>query len=243
MNTRIEWTQKTWNPITGCSKVSEACLNCYAEVMAKRLNSMPASKHKYRNGFDVTLHPECLEEPLHWKKPSMVFVVSMGDLFHKYVPHEFIDKVFDIIQRTPLHTYQILTKRANRMWEYFTTHEVPLNVWLGVTCESRLHYDRIDWLRRIKGAKVKFLSCEPLLSDMDDMNLSGIDWVIAGGESGNRARKTDPEWFYNLQKMCIKQDVPFFFKQWGTWGSDGIKRNKHANGKLLQDKIIQQMPN
>ena len=164
---KIEWTEKTWNPVTGCTKMSEACQNCYAEVMAKRLSGMPASKEKYKNGFRLTLHPEALEEPLKWKKPQMVFVVSMGDLFHKDVPFEYIDRVMDVIKRTPQHTYQILTKRADRMAEYFDDKYTPKNVWLGVTCENQQHYDRISHLRQIP-ATVRFLSCEPLLGIIFD---------------------------------------------------------------------------
>ena len=239
---KIEWTNKTWNPVTGCTKMSEACQNCYAEVMAKRLSGMPASKEKYKNGFEVTLHPECLEEPLRWKKPCMVFVVSMGDLFHKYVSYEYIDKVLEVIRKCPQHTFQILTKRANRMWEYFSTREVPKNVWLGVTCESDKHFERIDWLRRIKGASVKFISCEPLIGDMFEINLNGIDWVITGGESGVNARRTPIEWFRILRDRCQQNFVPFFFKQWGAWGEDGVKRSKYANGSILDGREWKEYP-
>lgn len=239
---KIEWTNKTWNPVTGCTKMSEACQNCYAEVMAKRLQAMPGSKEKYKDGFKVTLHPDCLDEPLHWSKPRMVFVVSMGDLFHKDVPYEYIDKVMDVISNTPDHTYQILTKRANRMWEYFSMRSVPQNVWLGVTCESGKYYDRIAWLRRIQGVKVKFLSCEPLLGNISDINLNGINWVIAGGESGSRARQTPAVWFRGLRDRCQRCNVPFFFKQWGAWGEGGIKRSKYANGSLLDGKEWKQYP-
>lgn len=243
MATKIEWTGRTWNPCSGCSKVSEACRNCYAEVMAKRLSGMPGSKEKYKNGFEPTLHPECLNEPLSWRKPSMVFVVSMGDLFHKSVPFEFIDKVIDVIEATPKHTYQILTKRAQRMATYFADHRhIPKNVWLGVTCENAKYYDRVNHLRGVKEATVRFLSCEPLLGDMPDINLKGIDWVITGGESGVNARRTPTDWFRNLRDRCIETETPFFFKQWGAWGEDGIKRSKYKNGSLLDGKEWKQMP-
>lgn len=241
---KIEWTSKTWNPVTGCDKVSEACQNCYAEVMAKRLSGMPASKEKYKNGFKVTLHPECLDEPFHWKKPCMVFVVSMGDLFHKKVPFEYIDRVMDVIRRTPQHTYQLLTKRPERMAEYFDSlWGVPKNVWLGTTCESSRHYDRIDILRGIKGARVKFLSCEPLLDNMPDIDLDGIDWVITGGESGVHARPTDPHWFRSLRDAVLATyRVKFFFKQWGAWGEDGVKRSKYKNGSVLDGEEWKEYP-
>ena len=160
--TKISWTSKVWNCVTGCTKMSEACENCYAEVMAKRLSGMPASKEKYKNGFKVTLHPECLDEPYKWKKPQMVFVVSMGDLFHKDVPFEYIDKVFKVIRDTPQHTYQILTKRTDRLFDYYFYHldicDKPKNVWLGVTCENKKHYDRIALLKMVSSSNVKRLS-------------------------------------------------------------------------------------
>ncbi|MCQ2260834.1 MAG: phage Gp37/Gp68 family protein [Bacteroidales bacterium] len=238
-DTTIEWTDKTWNPVTGCTKHSEGCVHCYAEVMAKRLKGM--GKPKYRNAFEVSIHPEALEEPMDWPKPCMIFVCSMGDLFHKDVPFEFVDRVIETIKRTPRHRYQILTKRAERMQEYFESHDVPSNVWLGVTVESqRLKY-RIDCLRHLK-ASVRFLSCEPLLEDLGEMDLSGIDWVIVGGESGLQARPMQESWVLNIKRQAEANRVAFFFKQWGTWGNDGVKRNKHANGKLLQGQVIQQMP-
>lgn len=243
MATKIEWTERTWNPVTGCTKVSEACQNCYAEVMSRRLKGM--GQKKYANGFKVTLHPECLNEPCSWRKPSMVFVVSMGDLFHENVPFEYIDRVFDIIRKTPQHTYQILTKRAERMFDYWYLHiryEIPENVWLGVTCESQKHYDRIRWLESIKIPNVHFLSCEPLLGDISDIPLTNIDWVITGGESGMCARRTDIEWFRGLRDVCTESNTPFFFKQWGTWGEDGIKRTKKENGCLLDGVEWKQMP-
>lgn len=242
---KIEWTEKTWNPVTGCTKISQACANCYAEVMAKRLSSIPATKEKYKNGFKPTIHLESLEEPLKWKKPSTVFVCSMGDLFHEDVPFEYIDKVMDVIRNTPQHTYQILTKRASRLDIYFDEYHhgaPPKNVWLGVTCESSGNYIRVDILRGIKDASVKFLSCEPLLGDLSDINLDGIDWVITGGESGLCARRTLIEWFRGLRDACLRWNTPFFFKQWGAWGEDGVKRSKYKNGHLLDGEEYRMMP-
>ncbi len=238
--TSIEWTDKTWNPITGCTKISSGCVNCYAEVMARRLKGM--GKSKYHNGFMVTLHENDLLEPTKWKMPQNVFVCSMSDLFHKDVPYEYIDKVIDIIEKTPQHRYQILTKRADVLCDYFSTRKVPSNAWIGVTVESEEYKYRIDMLRKVE-ANVRFISCEPLIGDLGDVDLSEIDWVIAGGESGVRARPMREEWVVNLMSRSLQENVPFFFKQWGTWGSDGVKRNKKANGKLIQGKIIQQMPN
>lgn len=246
MSTKIQWTQEVWNPVTGCSKVSEACENCYAEVMAKRLKGMPGSKEKYKNGFKVTLHPEALKEPLKWTKPRMVFVCSMGDLFHRNVPIEFINKVMHVIRRTPQHTYQILTKRAARMCQYFLEYgyDIPKNVWLGVTCENSSDkcLNRVFYLASLEDATVRFLSCEPLLGDLKDINLDGIDWVITGGESGSKARKTPVEWFRNLRDKCMETGTPFFFKQWGAWGPDGVKRSKYENGALLDGKEYKQFP-
>lgn len=241
--TKISWTEVSWSPVTGCTKVSEACQNCYAEVMAKRLSGMPASKEKYKNGFKVTLHPESLNEPYGWKKPTMCFVVSMGDLFHKHVSVEFLDKVFDVIENTPQHTYQVLTKRVMRMAWYFSEHRhIPKNVWLGVTCENGKYYDRVCHLRGVKDATVRFLSCEPLLGDMADIDLTNIDWVITGGESGVNARRTPVQWFRNLRDACMRWNTPFFFKQWGAWGEDGVKRSKYANGSLLDGEEFKMMP-
>lgn len=237
--TKIEWTDKTWNPITGCSKKSTGCLHCYAEVMARRLKAM--GQEKYANGFTVTLHERCLNEPLTWRGNHNIFVCSMSDIFHEDVPFDFVDRMFDIIRSTPQHRYQILTKRAERMAEYFETRSVPNNVWLGVTVEAQSSRFRIDYLRNLP-ASVKFLSCEPLVEDLGQLDLIGIDWVIVGGESGPQARPMKEEWALNIMKQVETQGARFFFKQWGTWGADGIKRNKHANGKLLKGEIIQEMP-
>ena len=237
--TKIEWTDKTWNPITGCTKHSGGCVNCYAEVMSRRLKAMGLKK--YENGFELTLHEEALSEPMRWKKAHVIFVCSMSDLFHKDVPFEFIDKIMDTIRATPQHRYQLLTKRAERMAEYFATRAVPLNAWLGVTVEASNVKHRIDALRYLP-ASVRFLSCEPLIESLGELNLTHIDWVIVGGESGPKARPMKEEWALQIQAQCEKQGSTFFFKQWGTWGSDGVKRNKHVNGKMLNGKIWQTMP-
>ena len=237
--TKIEWTDKTWNPVTGCTKISSGCANCYAEIMANRLQAMGVDK--YINKFMPTIHEDALSEPVKWKKPHIVFVCSMADLFHDTVPFEFIDKVINVIQQANHHRYQILTKRAVRMAEYFSNREIPDNVWLGVTVESSSELSRIDSLRDIK-ATIRFLSCEPLLNDLGTIDLTGIDWVIVGGESGVKARQMNPEWVRSILNQANEQGTAFFFKQWGTWGSDGVKRNKKANGKILDGKIIQMMP-
>jgi protein gp37 len=240
IKSKIEWTDKTWNPVTGCSKVSSGCMHCYAEVMARRLKAM--RKLKYTNGFEVTEHYEDLEEPFRWKGSYNVFVCSMGDLFHKNVSDSFIGKVMKVIRQTPQHRYQILTKRAERMSEYFTQHEVPANAWLGVTVESKSSLYRIDLLRNL-GGPVRFLSCEPLLEDLGEMDLTNINWIIVGGESGFQARPMKEEWTLNIKHQSDIANIPFFFKQWGTWGQDGIKRNKKVNGKLLEGMVVQKMPN
>lgn len=237
--TKIEWTDKTWNPVTGCTKKSEGCAHCYAEVMARRLRGM--GQAKYRSGFQLTLHPDALQEPLLWRGAHLVFVCSMGDLFHEEVPFGFIDRVMAVIRQTPRHRYQILTKRAERMEEYFRTRAVPANAWLGVTVEVQRTKYRIDCLRHLQ-APVRFLSCEPLLEPLGELDLCGIDWVIVGGESGVKARPMQEAWVLDLHRQAEEQHAAFFFKQWGTWGVDGIKRSKHDNGKLLQGSVIQQMP-
>lgn len=237
---KIEWTDASWNPITGCTKISSGCQHCYAEVMARRLCSMRVDK--YKNGFQVTLHEDCLDEPVKWRKPKTIFVCSMSDLFHKDVPFDFIDKVLAVIERTPQHRYQILTKRADRMAEYFSTRSVPGNVWLGVTVDVRASKQRIDALRSIKDSPIRFLSCEPLLEDLGTLELRDIDWIIVGGESGRQARPMKEEWALNIKEQVDAAGKAFFFKQWGTWGSDGVKRDKHKNGKKLLGEVCQKMP-
>ena len=238
-STKIEWTDKTWNPITGCTKHSSGCTHCYAEVMSRRLKAM--GLNKYANGFELTLHEDTLNEPKAWKKPHVIFVCSMSDLFHKDVPFGFIDQIMDTIRATPHHRYQLLSKRAERMAEYFSSREVPANAWLGVTVESSAVKHRIDALRQLP-ASIRFLSCEPLIDTLGELDLTNIDWVIVGGESGPKARPMKEEWVLQIQAQCEKQSSTFFFKQWGTWGSDGVKRNKHANGKILNGKVWQAMP-
>lgn len=237
--TKIEWTDRTWNPITGCTKKSAGCAHCYAEMMSHRLKSMHIDK--YKNGFNLTLHEKELQEPLKWRGTHNVFVCSMSDIFHESVPFDFVDKIMAVIAKTPQHRYQILTKRATRMSEYFRSKIVPENVWLGVTVECKDTKYRINELRNLN-ASVKFLSCEPLLEDLEKLDLSGIDWVIVGGESGPKARPMKEKWVISIKEQVEKQNAAFFFKQWGTWGSDGVKRNKCKNGKMLKGEIIQEMP-
>lgn len=237
---KIEWTEASWNPITGCTKISSGCKYCYAEVMSRRLCAMRVGK--YKNGFQLTLHEDCLDEPFQWKRPMTIFVCSMSDLFHKDVPFEFIDKVFSVINNTPQHKYQVLTKRADRMEEYFKTRTVPSNVWLGVTVDVQSSKPRIDALRSINDVPIRFLSCEPLLEDLGTLNLEGIDWIIVGGESGIMARPMKEEWVLNIKNQVEAAGKAFYFKQWGTWGSDGIKRSKKRNGKMLQGEVFQAMP-
>jgi len=240
--TKIEWTEQTWNPTTGCTKISPGCKHCYAETMAARLQAMGA--RGYENGFKLSILPERLAEPLKRRKPTMYFVNSMSDLFHNGISFEFLDQVFDVIRRTPQHTYQILTKRAATMRKYFNqgSRVVPDNVWLGVSVENRKYgLPRIDDLRKIK-ASIRFLSVEPLLEDIGEIDLTDIHWVIVGGESGPKARPMKREWVEAIKEQCIEQDVAFFFKQWGGWGADGKRRAKKANGRLLDDRTWDQMP-
>ena len=239
LKSKIEWTENTWNPVTGCTKISAGCANCYAEMMSKRLCAM--KQEKYKNGFQLTVHPGSLEEPFFWKKPHVIFVCSMSDLFHEKVPDSFIDRIIEVVAKTPQHNYQILTKRADRMSSYFAGKDIPVNLWLGTTVEVASAKERIDHLRNLN-ASVKFLSCEPLLENLGELNLADIDWVIVGGESGMRARPMKEEWALSIKDQADKQGSAFFFKQWGTWGSDGIKRDKKANGRLLNGKIYQIMP-
>ncbi len=237
---KIEWTEQTWNPSAGCTKISSGCKNCYAETMAVRLKAIGVKG--YENGFDFSIVPERLYEPLKRKKPTVYFVNSMSDIFHEDMPGEYLDKIFDVIKKTPYHTYQILTKRADRMFQYLSKKEMPENIWLGVTVENKKEgLPRIDKLRKIK-AKVLFLSIEPLLEDLGKVNLTNIDWVIVGGESGNKARPMEKEWVLNIKHQCEENDIAFFFKQWGTWGADKVKRNKKLNGKEIDGRIWQQYP-
>ena len=236
----IEWTEQTWNPTVGCTKISPGCKNCYAEMMARRLKAMGV--HGYKNGFRLTLMPERLSDPLERRKPTVYFVNSMSDLFHEKVPFEYIHRVFDVMKRSPQHTFQVLTKRAERMAEFCNGITVPSNVWLGVSVESRKYgLPRIQVLRGID-ASIRFLSIEPLLEDLGDFDLTGIQWVIVGGESGRKARPMRPEWVEPIKRQCRAAKVAFFFKQWGTWGADGEKRSKTANGRNFRGRTWDAMP-
>ena len=237
---RIEWTEQTWNPTVGCTKISPGCKHCYAEVMARRLRAIGVKG--YENGFRLTLMPERLAEPLERRKPTVYFVNSMSDLFHEKVPLDYIRRVFDVMAHAPQHTFQVLTKRAERMAEFCRGVDVPANAWLGVSVENRKHgVPRIDILRTID-AKVRFLSVEPLLEDVGAIGLEGIHWVIVGGESGHKARPMRKEWVDNVKRQCDEAGVAFFFKQWGAWGADGQKRSKKANGRTYHGRIFDSMP-
>lgn len=230
--TKIEWTEKSWNPLTGCDKVSSGCKHCYAERMAMRLQSM--GQYNYRNGFKITLHEQALNIPLSWKKPSMIFVNSMSDLFHEKVPVPFIKKVFFIMSQAHWHTFQVLTKRSSRLAKLSNEIKWPSNVWMGVSVENNKYTYRIDNLRKTNAA-VKFLSLEPLLGPIKKINLDRIDWVIVGGESGPGARPMKPHWVTDIRDQCAKSDVPFFFKQWG-----GVQKKK--TGRILEGQTWSQMP-
>jgi protein gp37 len=237
---KIEWTEQTWNPTTGCTKISSGCKHCYAETMARRLQAMGANG--YENGFSLSILRERLSQPLKRKKPTIYFVNSMSDLFHKSVSFEFLDQIFEVIEKTPQHSYQILTKRASRMRDYFINRVVPNNAWLGVSVEDKKHgLPRIDLLREIN-ARIRFLSVEPLLEDLDVINLEDIHWVIVGGESGPKARPMDKSWVIDIKRQCNNSDVAFFFKQWGRWGSDGVKRTKSKNGRQLNGRTYDYYP-
>jgi len=231
-HSQIEWTESTWNPVTGCTKVSPGCAHCYAERMARRLKAM--GQPNYRNGFRVTMHKHALNLPLGWKRPQMVFVNSMSDLFHEDVPVDFIRRVFDVMRQTDRHLFQILTKRSQRLAELAPLLPWPANVWMGVTVESCDYIHRIDDLRRVPAA-VRFLSLEPLLGPLPDLDLTDIDWVIVGGESGPGARAMSEAWALNLRDQCMRAGVAFFFKQWG-----GV--NKKKAGRLLGGRTWDQMP-
>lgn len=236
----IEWTEQTWNPTTGCTKISPGCKHCYAEVMAHRLQAMGAPG--YANGFKLALHPERLLQPLQRKKPTVYFVNSMSDLFHEDIPDRFLDQVFSVIRQTPHHTYQILTKRAERLPEYFAKRSCPINVWLGVSVENRKYgVPRIAQLRQVD-AHIRFLSVEPLLEDLGKLDLHDIHWVIVGGESGHKARPMREEWALNVKRQAEAAGAAFFFKQWGGWGADGVKRHKKANGRVLQGRTWDNYP-
>jgi protein gp37 len=237
---RIEWTEQTWNPTVGCTKISPGCKNCYAETMAYRLRAMGA--RGYENGFRLSLMPGRLSEPLDRKKPTVYFVNSMSDLFHEKVPFEYIGSVFDVMTKAQRHTFQVLTKRADRMEAFCKERRIPPNVWLGVSVENKKYgVPRIEVLRRIDVA-TRFLSIEPLLEDVGRIDLKDIHWVIVGGESGCKARPMQAKWVESIRSQCERVGAAFFFKQWGTWGADGQRRSKKANGRSLAGRLWDEMP-
>jgi protein gp37 len=238
---RIEWTEATWNPTTGCDRISAGCDNCYALTLAKRLKAMGTAKYQVDGdprtsgpGFGVTLHPQALDIPRRWREPRVIFVDSMSDLFHARVPLDYVRRVFDVMAGTPRHTYQLLTKRSRRLARLAPQLSWPDNVWMGVTVESDAVLDRIDDLRSVPAA-VRFLSCEPLLGPLSGLDLTGVDWVISGGESGPQARPVEEKWLIELRDQCLEADVPYFFKQWGG-------RSPKAGGRTLQGRTWDEMP-
>lgn len=228
----IEWTESTWNPITGCNKISAGCKNCYAEQLSYRLKAM--GQKNYVNGFKLTLQPHMLELPLKWKKPQMIFVNSMSDLFHKDVPSDYIKQVFDVMNRAHWHRFQVLTKRAERVAELSDSLNWSDNIWMGVSVENKNFVHRIDYLRQTK-ARIKFLSLEPLLGALKNLNLENIDWVIVGGESGFKARPIRENWVIDIKNQCDEAKTAFFFKQWGG-------KNKKKTGRLLEGQTYSAMP-
>jgi protein gp37 len=228
----IEWTEATWNPVTGCSKVSPGCKNCYAEKLALRLQAM--GQANYANGFDVTTHASALDLPLSWRRPRTVFVNSMSDLFHELVPVEFIEEVFAIMRRAEQHRFQVLTKRSVRLLELAPRLRWARNIWMGVSVENQTCVHRIDHLRETEAA-VKFISFEPLLGPIPDLDLTGVDWAIVGGESGPGARAMQKEWATEIRDRCVEESVPFFFKQWGG-------TRKKETGRELDGKCWSEMP-
>ena len=228
----IEWTEMTWNPTTGCDKVSVGCKFCYAEIMSRRLQAMGVEK--YKDNFEVRIHEDALNIPYTWKNSKVVFVNSMSDLFHKDIPLEFIQKVFRVMNENPQHIFQVLTKRAERLFELHKELKWTHNIWMGVSVENDKVRDRIDFLRKTN-ARVKFLSLEPLIGPLRHLNMSGIDWIIVGGESGHNPRPMKPEWVLDIQEQCKNNDVAFFFKQWGG-------KNKKAAGRILNGRTYDEMP-
>lgn len=231
-NSAIEWTDATWNPVTGCTKISPGCKNCYAERLALRLKEM--GNPRYKNGFRITLHPDQLDLPLRWGKPKMIFVNSMSDLFHESVPDEYIKKVFAIMVKADWHVFQILTKRAERLSKLAPQLPWPGHVWQGVSVESQPYTKRVTALRKVP-ASVRFLSVEPLLGPIIKLPLDGIHWVIVGGESGPRHRPINPQWVREIRKQCLTANVPFFFKQWGG-------RTAKSGGRILDGQTWDEMP-
>ena len=228
----IEWTQMTWNPTTGCNKISAGCKFCYAEIMSRRLKGM--GQEKYKEGFKLKVHPDTLGIPYTWKSPKIVFVNSMSDLFHKEISVDYIQSVFKVMNENPQHVFQVLTKRADRLYQLHKLLKWTHNIWMGVSVENDKVIDRIDYLRKTK-AKVKFLSLEPLIGPLPNLNLNKIDWVIVGGESGFKPRPMKPDWVLDIQEQCQNAEVAFFFKQWGG-------RNKKDAGRILNGRTYDEMP-
>ena len=234
----IEWTDATWNPVTGCTEISPGCAHCYAKTFAERFRGVPG--HPYENGFDLQLRPERLEQPLRWKKPRTIFVNSMSDLFHEAVSDDYIQQVFEVMASVERHRFQVLTKRSARLAELAPLLPWPSNVWMGVSVENQRFAGRVDDLRRVPAA-VRFLSCEPLLGDLE-LDLQDIHWVIAGGESGPGARAMEPEWIRRVRDQCAGAHVPFFFKQWGAHDSDGHRVGKKKAGRCLDGLYFNAIP-
>jgi protein gp37 len=236
-NSAIEWTDATWNPVTGCTKVSPGCTHCYAETFAERWRGIPG--HPYEQGFDLRLWPDRLGLPQTWRSPRMIFVNSMSDLFHERVPDEFIRRVFKVMAETPRHTFQILTKRAERLATWHARYRefwFAPNIWLGVSVEDRRYgVPRLLYLSTVRSS-VRFLSVEPLLEDVGRLSLRGIDWVIVGGESGSGARAMREEWVVSVRDQCVSAGVPFFFKQWG--GVRKSEAGRHLNGRTWDEMPI-----
>jgi protein gp37 len=229
---RIEWTEATWNPVTGCHQISPGCAHCYAKTFAERWRGIPG--HHYEQGFDLRLWPERLEQPLRWRRPRVIFVNSMSDLFHEGIPDEYITEVFNVMASAPQHTFQVLTKRDERLAALAPRLPWPENVWMGVTIENRRFVHRADQLRKVPAA-VRFISAEPLLGPLGGLDLTGIDWLISGGESGHRHRRVDPEWLRELRDRCQSEGVAYFFKQWGG-------RTPKAGGRTLDGRTWDDMP-
>lgn len=230
--TKIEWTDKTWNPITGCTQISEGCQNCYAKKMAKRLAAM--KNPRYENEFNVTIHQDLFNIPLTIKKSSVVFVCSMSDLFHEEVDYIYIKAIFEVMKNADWHIFQVLTKRPDRLLEFSKSYKIPKNVWVGTSIELEKYKSRVEILKQVD-AKIKFLSCEPLLGSLKNIDFSGINWVVVVGESGSGARPVEKKWILEIRDICAKEKIAFFFKQWGGW-------NKKKNGHLLDGKEYKQMP-
>jgi protein gp37 len=229
----IEWTENTWNPITGCTQISDGCKNCYAKTMAKRLKAM--KNPRYINEFDVTIHRDLFKEPLKRKKSQIIFVCSMSDLFHESIPFSVIDEIFNTMKKADWHVFQVLTKRSSRLKEYSKTREIPMNVWVGVTIENISSSFRLDDLKSTI-AYTKFISAEPLLGSLAHLDFDGVDWVVVGGESGHKSRPIKKEWVIEIKNRCEEKDVKFFFKQWGGF-------HKKKNGRLLDGVVYDEMPN